>query len=492
METDQSKRITITSVLFTLTIALISSFFALVETIALADELDIVPLQIEAPIPVYPKEAWEKSPEGIVIVKFDITEKGFVENPYIYDSTLPGKFDLYALQAIKDHRFEPPNETHNHTKGVTKNFFFTLDSKPKVSVRVKYPKTAMEQGPDGYVVVRFGVSAWGDVRDQEVVGAAPAGFFEAAALDAASKMKFTRHVKPDQKIMHKFTFSLNSKPSTAVVAKYPAAAKEQQLQGHVVVEFDINEDGEVENPKAIYSDASVFETAAIAAVSDFRFEPNTPKTGVLHKVVFNLNQDYEPLSKVEPEYPRVALINSIEGYVIANFDIDETGSVSNPELITAKPANVFNESALTALAQFKYMPKYVDGQPTPVKDLKIKINYELADGDRKSSGRALDEQASRTKARYPTYRHSLKPTHKLYIAGNQEDGSVIVEFDVNDRGFVEQPNILEVQDTRLTQEVTQRILDEVGLYRYTPFAINDVPVGVYGVRHRIELQFREN
>ena len=492
MGTDKSKEIVLHFVIFILTFALISTAFTHAETISTADELDNVPLEIEAPIPVYPNEAWEKSPEGMVTVKFDITDKGYVENAYIYNASLPGKFELYALQAIKDHRFEPPDGSPQHTKGVTKNFFFTLDSSPKNPVRVKYPKSAMEHGPEGYVVVRFGVSAWGDVRDQEVIGAEPAGLFEAAALDAASKMKFARHFKPDQKIMHKFTFSLNSKPSKAVVAEYPAAAKEQQLQGHVVVEFDINAEGEVENPEAIYSDVSVFEKTAIAAVSEFRFEPNTPKEGVLHKVEFKLNQDYQPLSKVEPEYPREALLNSIEGYVIIRFEIDESGSVANPRVLIAKPPNVFNESALTAVAQFKYTPTYVDGQPTPVKDGNIKFLYEIPDEESKSPGRALRDAASSTQARYSMRRHSLRPTHKLYTEGNLEDGSVIVEFDVNERGFVEQPNIYEVQDTRLTPEVTQRILDEVGFYRYTPFTINDVPTVVYGVRHRIELSFREN
>ena len=492
MGTDKSKEIVLHFVIFILTFALISSAFTHAETISTADEADNVPLEIDAPIPVYPKEAWDKSPEGMVTVKFDITDEGYVENPYIFNASLPGKFELYALQAIKDHRFEPPDETSNHTKGVAKHFFFTLDSSPKVPVRVKYPKTAMEHGPEGYVVVRFGVSAWGDVRDQEVVGAKPAGLFEAAALDAASKMKFARHFKPDQKVLHKFTFSLNSKPSKAVVAEYPAAAKEQQLQGHVVVEFDINEDGTVENAEAIYSDADVFESAAIAAVSEFLFEPNTSKEGVLHRVEFNLNQDYQPLSKVEPEYPREALLNNIEGYVIIRFEIDESGSVANPKVITARPPNVFNESALNAVEQFKYTPKYVDGQPTPVKDGTIRFLYEIPDEESKSSGRTLRDRVSSTQARYAMRRHSLRPTHKLLIEGNQDNGSVIVEFDVNELGFVELPNIVEVQDTRLTHKVTQRILDEVGFYRYTPFETNDAPKIVYGVRHRIELRFQEN
>lgn len=83
------------------------------------------------------------------------------------------------------------------------------------------------------------------------------------------------------------------------------------------------------------------------------------------------------------------------------------------------------------------------------------------------------------------------PTHKLSIQGNQRDGSVIIEFDVNEEGVVEQPNIVEVQGTVLSQDVSQRILDEVGYYRYEPLVIDDTPVRIDGVRHLIQLRFQE-
>lgn len=488
MGTCKSEQILLPAVVFTLTIALFGCVFVRAETIISVVELDNVPKEIDAPLPVYPLMAREQSPEGMVTVKFDINKEGYVENPCIYNSSLPGEFDLYALQAIKDHRYEPPDGSPQDTTGVTKNFFFTLDAKPKDPVMVKYPRRALEHGAEGYVVVRFGVSAWGDVRDLEIAGAEPAGFFETAALDAASKMKFvTTRFKPDQKVMHKFNFSLNSKPTKAVIAEYPATAKAQKLHGHVIVEFDINTDGEVENPEAIYSVASVFETAAIAAIAKFRFNPHYPAKGVLHKIEFNLDQDYQPLSRVEPDYPRQALLDSVEGYVIVEFDIDEAGRVDNPSVMTAKPRDVFNESALNAIEQFKYTPKYVDGQPTRVTSALIKFIYSLDRGNRKNSGRALED-----KERQPNSRHKLKPTHTLYIEGDQEDGSVIVEFDVNELGFVEQPSILQVQDTVLSDQVAQRILDEVSYYWYTPLVKDDVPVSTFGVRHRIELQFRED
>ena len=84
------------------------------------------------------------------------------------------------------------------------------------------------------------------------------------------------------------------------------------------------------------------------------------------------------------------------------------------------------------------------------------------------------------------------PTHKLSIQGDQKDGSIIVEFDVNEEGAVEQPNIVEVQGTVLSQDVSQRILDEVSYYRYEPLVIDDVPVRTDDVRHLIELRFQED
>ena len=85
-----------------------------------------------------------------------------------------------------------------------------------------------------------------------------------------------------------------------------------------------------------------------------------------------------------------------------------------------------------------------------------------------------------------------RPTHRFSIKGNQEDGSIIVEFDVNEKGAVEQPNIVEVRGTVLSQEVTQRILEDVGYFRYEPIVIDDTPVSTDDVRHLIELRFHEN
>ena len=528
MGTKTSKRVQLHVIVLILTTALICGVLTRAVTIVQVDGNLLE--ELATPLPVYPKQNWEESPDGTVTLVFAVTEEGYVENPCIVESTLPGEFELYAIHAIRNHRYKQLGGLSQYITGVKKRFSFTLDSNPAVSVKAKYPRPALEIGAEGYVVVEFSVSPQGTVEDQVVLGADPVGLFDAAALEAASKMEFeTTRFNAEDKILHKFTFSLDSNPRTAVAVEYPAEAQEQQLFGHVIVEFDINELGEVENPNAIYSDFGVFETAAIAAVAQFSFDSDQTATGVLHKIEFSLTQDYYPLSKVLPEYPEQALLDNIEGYVIVRFDINETGSVENPEVVEQKPPGVFDQSALSAARQFKYVPKHVAGKPMRTEGVINRIVFEIADREGEEDnnpGRALGDNSPEARRQYPiqlppmdtkkffedlrkaseeerkqmmdellakgtVIRPSI-PTHKLSIQGIQNDGTIIVEFDVNENGVVEQPNIVEVQGTVLSQDVTQRILEEVAHYRYEPLVIDDVPVRTYGVRHFIELRFHED
>ena len=188
MRTDKSKQNQLHVFIFFLTIALFCGVLAHAVTAA-PTEGNLLK-EIDAPLPVYPKKAWEENPEGTVTLMFDVTEEGNVENPCVVSSSLPGKFELYALQAIKGHRYEQLGGPSQYMTGVKKRFSFTLNSSPTVPVNIEYPRIALEQGAEGYVIVEFGVTETGTVQDPVVVGAEPAGFFEAAALEAASKMKF--------------------------------------------------------------------------------------------------------------------------------------------------------------------------------------------------------------------------------------------------------------------------------------------------------------
>ena len=470
MRTDLSKQIRQSVAIGLLAATVIGAILAQAQTVAPSE--DNLLEEISTPQPMYPRGAWQNSPDGHVTLMFDVSKNGSVENPSIIASSLPGTFELSALQAVKTHKYKQIDGPPKQMQGIIKRIHFSLDSNPRVRSQPEYPTQALEAGQEGAVVVEFRVRETGAVHNAKVAGAAPIGVFEDVALDAASKFEFVpQRFAANDPVLHKFTFSLNSKPRNLVKADYPAIAKQQRVQGHVIVKFDINAEGTVENAAAIYSVASELEPAAVAAVEQFTFDPNKPMKEVLHKVTFLLKRAHTALLKARPDYPRQAVIDNIEGHVVVRFDIDEEGSVENVSVVEAKPQDIFNESALAVAAKFTYLPKYVDGKPTPVQGVLNKIVYVI--GEEKHNVR-------------------LKPIHEMQLEGNLEDGSVIVEFDVNEGGHVEQPKIVEVHDTSLTQEITERILDEVSYYWYVPLVINGRAVRVKDVRHRIELRFLED
>jgi protein TonB len=79
----------------------------------------------------------------------------------------------------------------------------------------------------------------------------------------------------------------------------------------------------------------------------------------------------QPIVRVDPQYPRRALARKIEGTVIVGFTINPDGSTAELEVLDARPAGVFDRSALEAVARWRFAP-----QPEPRKD-STKFEFEL-------------------------------------------------------------------------------------------------------------------
>jgi len=84
--------------------------------------------------------------------------------------------------------------------------------------------------------------------------------------------------------------------------------------------------------------------------------------------------------RIPAEYPQRALLRGVEGYVILRFTITETGSVIDPEVLRAEPANMFESSARRAVMRWKYQPQVRDGKPVRVVSM-TKIIFELLDDE---------------------------------------------------------------------------------------------------------------
>jgi len=57
--------------------------------------------------PAYPRRAAQHGIEGYVVVQFDVTTLGTVENPVVLEAEPPGVFDKAALDAVKKFKYKP-------------------------------------------------------------------------------------------------------------------------------------------------------------------------------------------------------------------------------------------------------------------------------------------------------------------------------------------------------------------------------------------------
>ncbi len=88
-------------------------------------------------------------------------------------------------------------------------------------------------------------------------------------------------------------------PVYKTMPTYPREAQDAKLEGWVLLEFDVNGEGQTTNIKVVESSDQVFDQAAVDAVAKFHYLPErvdgkvTFVEGVRNKVTFALNDDSE-------------------------------------------------------------------------------------------------------------------------------------------------------------------------------------------------------
>jgi protein TonB len=61
-----------------------------------------------------------------------------------------------------------------------------------------------------------------------------------------------------------------------------------------------------------------------------------------------------PIRTPQPDYPRDALIAGTKGEVVADIRINGAGDVTDVQIISATPRNVFNKSVISTVRKWKY------------------------------------------------------------------------------------------------------------------------------------------
>jgi TonB family protein len=80
----------------------------------------------------------------------------------------------------------------------------------------------------------------------------------------------------------------------------------------------------------------------------------------------------------DPVYPAHALRQGTRGWVELEFTVTSAGAVSDIEVVGAEPYGVFEHAATDALAQWRFRPRLVNGQPVAQRST-IKLRFDVDD-----------------------------------------------------------------------------------------------------------------
>ncbi len=92
-------------------------------------------------------------------------------------------------------------------------------------------------------------------------------------------------------------------------------------------------------------------------------------------------EQYLPMVKVAPVYPPEAAMACVEGWVLLEFMVTATGTVRDPFVVEASPADVFDGAAITAAREFRYVPKVWNGHAVDVWGVRYLMRFELPGDD---------------------------------------------------------------------------------------------------------------
>ena len=156
------------------------------------------------PPPVYPEAAARQGIGGVVVLAVDVDATGRPTAIEVESSRPAGVFDQAALDAAWQWTFHPEIRDGKPVAGrVRVPMHFTPDETSSATVDrdsralspPAYPQAAVDQKVSGKVVLVIDVDASGNPVDVVVESSEPAGVFDQAAIDAASKWKFNPEIE---------------------------------------------------------------------------------------------------------------------------------------------------------------------------------------------------------------------------------------------------------------------------------------------------------
>ena len=107
--------------------------------------------------------------------------------------------------------------------------------------------------------------------------------------------------------------------------------------------------------------------------------------GASHVVQADSGPDrrYMPVYKTLPVHPEAAEDQKLEGWVLLEFDVSSTGATTNISVVDSSHA-IFDQAAVDAVANFRYLPERSDGETVAVQGIRNKVTFALANDPEKA------------------------------------------------------------------------------------------------------------
>jgi len=86
--------------------------------------------------------------------------------------------------------------------------------------------------------------------------------------------------------------------------------------------------------------------------------------------------DVLPIVRINPQWPREALVEGIEGYVIVEVTIAADGSVRGVVVMESVPRRLFDRNVIRAVLKWKFKPRIVNGVPVERKAIQ-RLDFNL-------------------------------------------------------------------------------------------------------------------
>ncbi len=329
-------------------------------------------------------------------------------------------------------------------------------------------------------------------------------FFQTLSLDIVNAETKTAAT---QSIIRRSEGVLRGSALNRTAPEYPRAAKEQNVEGDVIVEITIDEEGKVSNARAM-SGHELLVDAAVEAAKQWTFKPTKLndhavkvsgiltfrfKLGSLAGTTTSVEESQTDekaikrsegvirglaTNRVSPEYPKAAKEQNVEGDVTVQILIDEEGKVVNAKATSGH--ELLQDVSVTAAKGWTFKPFELDGKAVRV-SAELSFRFKLGSLQQDLASKGIDIplpsiiRRSEGVLRGNAINKAL-PEYPAVAKDAEVEGDVVVEVTVDEEGKVSNARV--VSGHPMLQASAIVAAKE---WTFNPTSIDGNPVKVSGV-----------